>query len=41
MITKIQGKLVELTDEAATLAIPPMEYEGSSPITRGGICKVK
>ncbi len=27
MITKIQGKLVELTDEAATLAIPPMEYE--------------
>lgn len=27
MITKIQGKLVELNDESATLAIPPMEYE--------------
>lgn len=27
MITKIQGKLVELTEEAATLSIPPMEYE--------------
>lgn len=27
MITKIQGKLAELSDEAATLSIPPMEYE--------------
>lgn len=27
MITKITGKLVALEDEAATLAIPPMEYE--------------
>lgn len=27
MITKIQGKLVELTEESATLEIPPMEYE--------------
>lgn len=27
MITKIQGKLVELSEEAATLSIPPMEYE--------------
>jgi holliday junction DNA helicase RuvA len=27
MITKIQGKLVELSEEVATLAIPPMEYE--------------
>jgi holliday junction DNA helicase RuvA len=27
MITKIQGKLVDLTDESATLEIPPMEYE--------------
>jgi Holliday junction DNA helicase RuvA len=27
MITKIHGKLVELTEEAATLSIPPMEYE--------------
>lgn len=27
MITKITGKLVTITDDAATLAIPPMEYE--------------
>jgi len=27
MITKIQGKLVELNEESATLEIPPMEYE--------------
>ncbi len=27
MITKITGKLVALEDEAATLVIPPMEYE--------------
>ncbi len=27
MITKISGKLVGLDDDAATLAIPPMEYE--------------
>ncbi|MBX3423701.1 MAG: Holliday junction DNA helicase RuvA [Pirellulaceae bacterium] len=27
MITKIQGKLVELNEEVATLSIPPMEYE--------------
>jgi Holliday junction DNA helicase RuvA len=27
MITKISGKLVQLEDEVATLAIPPMEYE--------------
>lgn len=27
MITKIQGKLVELTEEVATLSIPPLEYE--------------
>ncbi len=27
MITKINGKLVALTDDAATLSIPPMEYE--------------
>lgn len=27
MITKIHGKLVELNQEAATLSIPPMEYE--------------
>lgn len=27
MITKIQGKLIELTNESATLSIPPMEYE--------------
>ncbi|MEM7474384.1 MAG: Holliday junction branch migration protein RuvA [Planctomycetota bacterium] len=27
MITKIAGKLVELSDDVATLAIPPMEYQ--------------
>ncbi len=27
MITKISGKLVALDDDAATLSIPPMEYE--------------
>ena len=27
MITKIQGRLVELSEEVATLAIPPLEYE--------------
>ncbi len=27
MITKIQGKLVGLSEEVATLSIPPMEYE--------------
>ncbi|MCR9292105.1 MAG: helix-hairpin-helix domain-containing protein [bacterium] len=27
MITKIHGKLVGLTEEVATLSIPPMEYE--------------
>lgn len=27
MITKITGKLVALDDDAATLAVPPMEYE--------------
>ena len=27
MITKISGKLIALDEEAATLAIPPMEYE--------------
>lgn len=27
MITKITGKLVSVTDDAATLSIPPMEYE--------------
>lgn len=27
MITRISGKLIALDDEAATLAIPPMEYE--------------
>lgn len=27
MITKISGKLVALNDDAATLSIPPMEYE--------------
>ncbi len=27
MITKISGKLIALDDDAATLAIPPMEYE--------------
>lgn len=27
MITKIQGTLVDLADESATLLIPPMEYE--------------
>lgn len=27
MITKISGKLIDLNDEAATLSIPPMEYQ--------------
>jgi Holliday junction DNA helicase RuvA len=27
MITKITGKLIALDDDAATLSIPPMEYE--------------
>jgi holliday junction DNA helicase RuvA len=27
MITKITGKLLSVTDDAATLSIPPMEYE--------------